>query len=84
MPELQDSGGFENVGGFKWIRQHWQELPKDVWVAVTSQGIIEEADNCMQLRAQLLNRSVTAEPAVIVLRHDGKELIDTERNRIGT
>lgn len=63
------------VRGFDWVRAHWDELPQDVWIAVTSRGIAARAETCPELRRQIPDFLWTDDPPVIVLRHDGKRLL---------
>jgi hypothetical protein len=62
------------IGAFKWIRQHWNELPEDIWLAIGEIGIVAQATSPGELRLALDMQALDTDAIAIVLRHDGKSL----------
>ncbi len=58
--------------GFRWIREHWNELPEGEWAAVGNEGVRERAESFESLLAAMERDNVNTETVTIVLRRDGK------------
>ena len=68
------ANGAERPKGFDWIEENWKTLPQNLWLGVTGAGIVAEAKTAKELRQILNDRPKSPEPAVVVLRQDGKPL----------